>query len=119
AGAFLQAPAREAAEHNEEQERERARAEAFAELRKELRARSPLLAGVKAVLIARMVAVYSRAARLRAEGKSLLVRASAASRVLTLEAARRLVERGVLREPRQIFYLERGELAGCLLGETR
>src|SRR5207237_284536 len=55
----------------------------------------------------------------REAGKSVAVRITSAGRDVTLEVARRLVERGHLDVEGDIFYLERSELAGVLLGEVR
>jgi pyruvate,water dikinase len=92
---------------------------ALAEARRLLRQRSPLLGRLRGTVLAALVALYARCARLREEGKSIFVRSGAETRRFVLEAGQRLVARGHLDTVQQVFYLERPEITGYLLGETR
>jgi phosphohistidine swiveling domain-containing protein len=84
-----------------------------------LRQRSPLLGPLRAAVLRFFSRRYGQAVALREEGKSLGVRITAMSRAVCLEVAGRLIRRGTLDHLEQIFFLERGEMAGLLLGEIR
>jgi len=90
---------------------------AWQEVRARLRRQNVMLAPFRELALRALTSVYGRAARLREAGKSLLVKL-VVYRPLILEAGRRLAAKGRLRDPADVFYLERAELIEALLGEA-
>jgi pyruvate,water dikinase len=113
AAGFLDAPP--AAPAGEAPDPDRARKA----LRAALRRRSTLFGSLQAALLFSLSRRYGHAARLREQGKSVAVKVNGRARDVSLEVGRRMVERGCLDRAQQVFYLEREELSGYLLGEVR
>jgi phosphohistidine swiveling domain-containing protein len=86
-------------------------------MRRLLQDRSRTSAGLRWRVLNILAAVYVRSARLREAGKSSAVRVTAASRAVWLELARRMVERRLLDDPDDLFYLDRAEITAVILGE--